>query len=276
MSNVDLGVRVGYQSIDMEVSCSEMGLSLNSELDRIGHPPAPSRTGALADSLSIDRTSAYRILKGLAAPSIEQLLVLRRLGVSVDRLLDAANQAKTEIVDVRFCGQKFSAVVRRMPSLQNAILVGVPLANGQFNIELAQPGQDFPVDAFGVDSLSFPSMPPIAVLDDDANILNSLSEGLASNFRVVTFSYGKELLRFSGGLSGFKALLIDWNLPDFKGPDLVKQIRSLTSDPIFILTGDQSSDVGISQALELGNVHYVQKPIGLNVLTRRVLDAISA
>jgi CheY-like chemotaxis protein len=261
-------------SIDMEVACSELGVALNAELDRIGYPAAPARTGFVAEMLSTDRTSAYRILKGLTQPSLDNLLRLRHIGVSIDRLLDAANQRKLEILDFRFHGAKFSATVHKLPSLENAIFVAWPTKEGYFGLDIIQPGQSFHEGSFGVDSLTFPSMPAIAVLDDDANILDSISDGLSANFRVVTFSYGKELLRFNGGLSSFRALLIDWNLPDFKGPDLIQQLRGITNAPIFILTGDQSSDEGISRALQLGNVHYVQKPVSFNVLTRRVLDAI--
>lgn len=272
--NVELS---GLSVFDMETACLELSFALNSELDRIGFPGAPERTGRFADALLIDRTAAYRILKGLAEPTFEQLLSLKRqIGISIDLLVDASNQKKPDVVPIRFAGVSFPAVISKVPLSNSAIFFGTTSFDGHCNIETSQPGSPLPENAFGIGSITFLNMPSIAVLDDDSNILNSISEGLSSSFRVVTFSYAKELLHFSGGLSSFTSLIIDWNLPDFNGPDLIARLREMTKASIFILTGDPISNPGISEALQYPNVHYVQKPVGFDVLSKRIFEGINS
>jgi DNA-binding response OmpR family regulator len=114
--------------------------------------------------------------------------------------------------------------------------------------------------------------PHLAILDDDPNTLTALCKQLDSVFDVSPFSEGKALLR-SPLVSRFDGYLLDWRLEDISGEELVTSIRRLSDAPIFIVTGQKSSNE-IARIIASANIRYVVKPIDEVILAAELMNAI--
>lgn len=110
----------------------------------------------------------------------------------------------------------------------------------------------------------------IMIVEDD----NELNRGLCTAFRsegrnVVCVS---SLSEASEQLSLFKPslILMDINLPDGSGLDLLRKVKEDDPDiPVIMLTANDT-DSDIVRGLELGADDYITKPFSLSVLRARV------
>jgi len=113
----------------------------------------------------------------------------------------------------------------------------------------------------------------VLVIDDDTN-LRELSNGyLASEgYSVIetgTARGAKELVESST----IDLILLDVRLPDGDGFDLLRDLRTVTSTPVIMLTGrDTPSDRIIG--LELGADDFVGKPFELRELRARIRSVL--
>lgn len=109
----------------------------------------------------------------------------------------------------------------------------------------------------------------IGIIEDDT----ALREGLKLAFELEgyetalarTFQEGQKLLE-QGGLN---LAILDCNLPDGNGFDLVKRLRKVSDLPVLMLTA-RTSEVDEVQGLELGVDDFMGKPFSLAVLQARV------
>ena len=117
-------------------------------------------------------------------------------------------------------------------------------------------------------------MTHIALVDDETNILTSVSLGLESEgFEVDTYLNGEEALV---GLEKKKydLGLFDIKMPRMNGNELLMRIRSsknleLKNMPVIFLTSkDQEQDEIIG--LKMGASDYIKKPFSQKLLTERV------
>ncbi len=98
------------------------------------------------------------------------------------------------------------------------------------------------------------------IIDDERLALEFYSEVLSSRqFEVIKYSCPKKLLTdMKNGLHSLDIVLVDYNLPEIKGNDLLKSIQEYTQAPILIFT----SESDLSQAVEvirLGAFDYIEK-----------------
>lgn len=111
--------------------------------------------------------------------------------------------------------------------------------------------------------------PKIGIIEDDS----ALREGLALAFELEgyetaaagTLAEGWRLLE-AGGLA---LLILDCNLPDGSGFDLVRQLRASSRLPVLMLTA-RDSEMDEVKGLELGVDDFMRKPFSLAVLQARV------
>ena len=111
--------------------------------------------------------------------------------------------------------------------------------------------------------------PKIGIIEDDS----ALREGLALAFELEgyetaaaeTMTEGRRLLE-AGGLA---LLILDCNLPDGSGFDLVRQLRASSRLPVLMLTA-RDSEMDEVKGLELGVDDFMRKPFSLAVLQARV------
>ena len=109
----------------------------------------------------------------------------------------------------------------------------------------------------------------IAILEDDPSQLELLGHWLAlAGHDPQRFEHGQELLK-AIGLEHFDLLILDWNLPDLSGIDVLRRIRRSSKMPvIFCSSRDDQDDV--VTALREGANDYLQKPIRRMELLARI------
>ncbi len=110
----------------------------------------------------------------------------------------------------------------------------------------------------------------IMIVEDDAELNRGLSTALKTEGRTVVSVSSVKGAREQ--LSVFKPalILLDVNLPDGLGTDLLKEIRSVHQDlPVILLTANDTDD-DVVRGLEAGADDYITKPFSLSVLRARV------
>lgn len=121
----------------------------------------------------------------------------------------------------------------------------------------------------------------ILVVDDDVQIQRFLRTGLGVHGHNVTIaSSGAEALRLAP-TTGPDLIVLDLQLGDMDGLDVLKRVREWTWLPILILSV-RSKETEKVKAFELGADDYLTKPFGVaeflarvNALLRRVPDAVA-
>ena len=112
-------------------------------------------------------------------------------------------------------------------------------------------------------------MSTIALVDDDQNILISLSMALeAESFRVLTYSDGVLALQ------GFKATqpdlaVLDIKMPRMDGIELLRRLREQSDLPVIFLTS-KAEETDELQGLRLGADDFIRKPFSQRVLIERI------
>ncbi len=112
-------------------------------------------------------------------------------------------------------------------------------------------------------------MPTIALVDDDRNILTSVSIALeAEGYRIVTYNDG------AAALEGFKTnppdlAILDIKMPRMDGMELLRRLRQKSDLPVIFLT---SKDEEIDElfGLKMGADDFIHKPFSQRLLVERV------
>ncbi len=112
-------------------------------------------------------------------------------------------------------------------------------------------------------------MPTIALVDDDRNILTSVSIALeAEGYRIMTYTDG------ASALDGFKSsppdlAILDIKMPRMDGMELLRRVRQKTDMPVIFLT---SKDEEIDElfGLKMGADDFIRKPFSQRLLVERV------
>ena len=111
----------------------------------------------------------------------------------------------------------------------------------------------------------------IAILEDDPALADQMSHALEES------GHGSQLFRTGGALvtalkrDTFDMLVLDWNLPDMSGVDVLGWAREhLESVPPVLFVTSRGEEADIVRALNLGADDYVVKPIKVAELQARV------
>ncbi|MEC3954789.1 response regulator transcription factor [Nocardia sp. CDC153] len=112
--------------------------------------------------------------------------------------------------------------------------------------------------------------PRILIVDDDVRVLASVARGLRmSGFEVETAADGAAALRHIA-TGAPQAMLLDLNMPNLDGVQVVTALRSLGNDiPICVLSA-RSEVTDRIDALEAGADDYLTKPFDLGELVARL------
>ena len=109
----------------------------------------------------------------------------------------------------------------------------------------------------------------IALVDDDRNILTSVSMALeAEGFRVRCYTDGAEALR---GLTGQPAdvVVLDIKMPRMDGMELLQRLRTNSNVPVIFLTS-KDEEVDEVLGLRMGADDYITKPFSQRLLIERI------
>src|SRR2546425_11013855 len=102
-------------------------------------------------------------------------------------------------------------------------------------------------------------MPTIALVDDDRNILTSVSIALeAEGYRTVTYTDG------ASALDGFRTstpdlAILDIKMPRMDGMELLRRLRQKSDMPVIFLTS-QEEEIDELFGLKLRADDYIRKP----------------
>ncbi len=112
-------------------------------------------------------------------------------------------------------------------------------------------------------------MSKIALVDDDRNILTSVSMTLeAEGFEVETYNDGQAALdAFNKKLPDMA--VFDIKMPRMDGMDLLQRMRQKTSIPVIFLTS-KDDEIDEVLGLRMGADDYVKKPFSQRLLVERI------
>lgn len=88
------------------------------------------------------------------------------------------------------------------------------------------------------------------------------------DYKIVECLTGKQAVRLAVSVKP-DFILIDLNLPDMQGIEIIKSIREFSNTPIIVLSA-RKKDSDVAEALNLGAHDYVFKPFNADVLMARV------
>lgn len=117
-------------------------------------------------------------------------------------------------------------------------------------------------------------MKHILVIDDDSAIRSLLRDYLSQHaFRVTVVSGSQELPRIMA-TDPVDLIIVDLNLGNEDGLDIVRKLSSSSDYPIIIISGDRLEEADKVVGLELGAVDYITKPFGTRELLARVRSSL--
>ena len=112
-------------------------------------------------------------------------------------------------------------------------------------------------------------MPTIALVDDDRNILTSISLALeAEGFRVMTYTDGVS------ALDGFKSsppdlAILDIKMPRMDGMETLRRLRQRSEVPVIFLTS-KNEEIDELFGLKMGADDFIRKPFSQRLLVEHV------
>ncbi|ADZ72623.1 response regulator transcription factor [Polymorphum gilvum] len=112
-------------------------------------------------------------------------------------------------------------------------------------------------------------MPTIALVDDDRNILTSVSIALESEgYRVQTYTDGASAL---DGLQGDppNLAIFDIKMPRMDGMELLRRLRQTSDIPVIFLTS-KDDEIDELFGLKMGADDFIRKPFSQRLLVERV------
>jgi len=109
----------------------------------------------------------------------------------------------------------------------------------------------------------------ILIIDSESKILNFISMALkAQGYRVSTSSSGKSgILSFCTGNPDI--IILDIDLPDMDGINVIEQIREVSGVPIAVISARNSENDKIA-SLDKGANDYIMKPFSMGEVLARI------
>ena len=116
----------------------------------------------------------------------------------------------------------------------------------------------------------------LLLVDDEPSILRVTAMVLdRHNYRVLCASDGSEALALFGRqMDSITLVLTDINLPSLDGVDLIRAIKEMKPDMIFIASTGQEDEPRSKEIRELGVTNFLTKPYDVPKLLRAVRDAL--
>ncbi len=112
-------------------------------------------------------------------------------------------------------------------------------------------------------------MPQIALVDDDRNILTSVTIALeAEGFRVRTYPDGQRAYDALKAKPADLAVL-DIKMPRMDGMELLRRLREVTDMPVIFLTS-KDEEIDEILGLRMGADDYIAKPFSQRLLIERI------
>jgi diguanylate cyclase (GGDEF)-like protein/PAS domain S-box-containing protein len=115
----------------------------------------------------------------------------------------------------------------------------------------------------------------ILLVDDEPLLLKSCEELLeAAGFIVTTCVGGREALARLATSSAFDLLLLDLNMPEINGLQVMREIQQRTIDISVVVLSGETSFEWVSGAFQLGAYDYITKPYNYDTLVNTINNAL--
>ena len=146
--------------------------------------------------------------------------------------------------------------------------------------KMTESPEEFDIDPYGVSikewldylySKDACDKPVILAVDDSPMILKSVSSLLSNDYKVYMLAKSTMLKRMLNQIKP-DLFLLDYNMPDINGFELIPVIRSIEQHkdtPIIFLTSEGTID-NISSAIMLGACDFIAKPVQPSTLRSRI------
>ena len=113
-------------------------------------------------------------------------------------------------------------------------------------------------------------MEQLLIIEDDKRLNQGLCQALKADNRQIVSCQNLKSAREQLLCSNASLILLDINLPDGSGLDLLREIKDASPTlPVILLTANDT-DMDIVDGLERGADDYITKPFSLSVLRARV------
>src|SRR5579885_248750 len=112
-------------------------------------------------------------------------------------------------------------------------------------------------------------MAKILIVDDDPDTVEFLTLRLSEESHLVeSAATGGEAMNLLT-VAGYDVVILDWDLPDMPGTDVLNWYKSRATGRVLMLTGKASYD-DREQGLDAGADDYLVKPFSMKELAARV------
>jgi two-component system, OmpR family, KDP operon response regulator KdpE len=113
----------------------------------------------------------------------------------------------------------------------------------------------------------------VLVIDDERAIRKLLRMGLTTQgYEILEATDGKTALELLA--QNPELVILDLGLPDVKGLDLLKTIRTRNESVPIVVLSSRGDEAGKVEALDIGADDYVTKPFGMDELLARLRTAL--
>lgn len=117
----------------------------------------------------------------------------------------------------------------------------------------------------------------ILVIDDDA-VNQDVVKAMLGNmqYESIPATDGSSGLKLLAETEDLKAVLLDWQMPEMNGIEVLKKIRSskFKNIPVVMLTGEDKAEK-VKEALEAGADNYIVKPFDEKTLSSKLRQALT-
>ncbi|WP_243545904.1 response regulator [Pseudodesulfovibrio tunisiensis] len=113
----------------------------------------------------------------------------------------------------------------------------------------------------------------VLLIDDEPEFLASLSERM--NLRGMNVSTAQSASAAVPAIEegGFDAIVLDLQMPEMDGIELLKRIKTNSPEmQVILLSGHATLEKGI-EAMKLGAMDFMEKPADINTLTEKIKKA---
>lgn len=112
-------------------------------------------------------------------------------------------------------------------------------------------------------------MHKILIVEDDKALSSGIALALQSGEISICSRYNIHSAKIQLSNDDFDLLILDINLPDGNGLDLLYEVKRTSATPVILLTANDM-ETDIVAGLEMGADDYITKPFSLAVLRARV------
>lgn len=109
----------------------------------------------------------------------------------------------------------------------------------------------------------------IAIVEDDADQLDYLRQCLGADYSLSCYRDASAFIR-SLAQSVPDVLLLDWNLPDISGIELLKQLRRQGNQVLTMVITARNDETSLVSAFDAGANDFIAKPVRPGELKARV------